>query len=227
MHNSLAMDMYGFRAALFDLDGTLIDTEGQYSLFWNDIAARLGLPPDFTERIKGTTLTDTMDRYFPDRSVRGEVVDALNEFEARMEYVLLEGVGPFLSDIRAHGVRTAVVTSSNADKMANVSRGLPGFLEGFDAVLTAEDFPASKPDPSCYLMAASVLGCATGDCVVFEDAPNGLKAGRAAGIFTICVGEGWDTAHTRGLCDFARRDFAGWTYHDVVDVLHAASPAVS
>lgn len=178
-----------FRSALFDLDGTLIDTESQYSIFWQGIGERYGFPEGFAKSIKGTTLTDIFDRHFPSPAVRAEVTAALDRFESEMEYPLMPGVVAFLEDIRSHGVRTAVVTSSNHAKMANVRKSLPGFLESFDAVLTSEDFPASKPDPACYRIAAERLGSRLEECVVFEDAPNGLKAGTAAGIFTICVGD--------------------------------------
>lgn len=178
-----------FRSALFDLDGTLIDTESQYSIFWQGIGERYGFPEGFAKSIKGTTLTDIFDRHFPSPAVRAEVTAALDRFESEMEYPLMPGVMAFLEDIRSHGVRTAVVTSSNHAKMANVRKSLPGFLESFDAVLTSEDFPASKPDPACYRIAAERLGGCLEECVVFEDAPNGLKAGTAAGIFTICVGD--------------------------------------
>jgi HAD superfamily hydrolase (TIGR01509 family) len=79
-------------------------------------------------------------------------------------------------------VLTAVVTSSNLPKMESVYRHQPGFKVLFDAILTSEDFDRSKPDPDCYLKAARRLGVQIGECVVFEDSINGLKAGRAAGM---------------------------------------------
>lgn len=205
-----------FRSALFDLDGTLIDTESQYSMFWRGIGERYGFPGGFAMSIKGTTLTDIFDRYFPEPALRTEVTAALDKFESEMEYPLMPGVMEFLADIRSHGVRTAVVTSSNKAKMENVRRRLPGFLESFDAVLTSEDFPASKPDPACYRIAAECLGSPLQECIVFEDAPNGLRAGTAAGIFTICVGN----AET-GECpyDYHIDGFSGLGHSDIIRAL--------
>lgn len=205
-----------FRSALFDLDGTLIDTESQYSIFWQGIGERYGFPEGFAKSIKGTTLTDIFDRHFPSPAVRAEVTAALDRFESEMEYPLMPGVMAFLEDIRSHGVRTAVVTSSNHAKMANVSKSLPGFLESFDAVLTSEDFPASKPDPACYRIAAERLGSRLEECVVFEDAPNGLKAGTAAGIFTICVG---DAEVGDSPYDYRVGGFSGLGHADILRAL--------
>jgi beta-phosphoglucomutase-like phosphatase (HAD superfamily) len=61
----------------------------------------------------------------------------------------------------------------------------PEFKELFDAILTSEDFERSKPDPDCYLKAAKRLKASYKDCVVFEDSFNGLKSGRAAGMYVV------------------------------------------
>lgn len=211
---------------MFDLDGTLIDTERQYSQFWQGLLGRYGLPEDFVSRIKGTTLADTLDRYFPSAEMRRDVTAELVAFEAGMNYALTDGAAEFLSDIRSHGVKTAVVTSSDAVKIAQVRRGLPGFLESFDAVLGSEDFPLSKPDPSCYLTAAARLACRKDECVVFEDVPNGLKAGRAAGIFTVAVGELGESGGDGVLSDWGVGGFAGLHYQDMVRVLSSSTKAV-
>ena len=79
-------------------------------------------------------------------------------------------------------MKTAVVTSSNRQKMASVYAKHPEFPELFDAILTSEDFSRSKPFPDCYLSAAEKFGVAPEKCVVFEDSINGLKSGRAAGM---------------------------------------------
>ena len=82
--------------------------------------------------------------------------------------------------LHQHGVRTAVVTSSNIPKMESVYRYQPVFKSLFDVIMTSEDFERSKPDPDCYLKAAARLGAATDECIVFEDSFNGLRSGRAA-----------------------------------------------
>ena len=174
-----------FEAALFDLDGVVFDTEPQYTVFWGSVC-RLYHPehPGLEHEIKGSTLDQIYDRWWsgPLEAERDAVTQRLNDFESHMSYDYIEGLQDFLADLRRHGVRTAIVTSSNRQKMASVYRTRPELHQLFDAILTSEDFTESKPSPQCYLRAAQRLGAAPKDCVVFEDSFNGLRSGRAAGM---------------------------------------------
>ena len=175
MHNTKHL------AALFDLDGVIIDTESQYSHIWGTIGSTFR--PDienFSEIIKGQTLTAILNKWFPDSTMQGKVVDMLNEYESCMNYTYIAGAEEYLRELRSKGIRTALVTSSNEPKMRNVRRAHEGFDDFFDAIVTAEKITHSKPHPECFLKAAEMLGVEPKDCVVFEDSFNGLAAGRAA-----------------------------------------------
>ena len=173
-----------FKAALFDLDGVVFDTETQYTKFWGEQGRRY-LPemPDFHNRIKGMTLVQIYDQYFAGQiEVQQAITQALNDFEANMSYDYIPGAHDYVVSLRRQGVKTAVVTSSNLAKMAQVYRQHPDFKSLFNAVLTSEDIRRSKPAPDGYLQAAEVLGVAPSDCVGFEDSVNGMRSVRAAGI---------------------------------------------
>ena len=171
------------KAALFDLDGVVFDTEPQYSVFWGE-QCRLYHPehPGLENEIKGSTLDQIFDMAWtgPLEAERERVVERLNAFEAQMRLDYVPGFLPFVADLRRHGVKTAVVTSSNRQKMANVYRKHPEFQSLFDAILTSEDFAESKPSPDCYLRAARRLEVPVDQCVVFEDSINGLRSACAA-----------------------------------------------
>jgi HAD superfamily hydrolase (TIGR01509 family) len=124
---------------------------------------------------------------------REAVTQRLNDFEAQMHYDYIEGLQDFLAVLRTQEVRTAIVTSSNRQKMDSVYRSRPELRLVFDEILTSEDFTESKPSPQCYLRAAQRLGVAPEDCVVFEDSFNGLRSGRAAGMYVV----GLATTNTR------------------------------
>ena len=174
-------------AALFDLDGVLVDSEGVYYEFWDNIDKMFptGIP-DFAASIKGSTLKKIMD-YFPDPDVRSRIIKMLDEQERSMKYVLFDGVLPFLDDLRSRHIPCAIVTSSNEDKMHKLFDQHPGFADYFKVVITDRQVTRSKPDPQGYLMAASQLDCDPSDCYVFEDSFSGLEAARRSGAKVIAL----------------------------------------
>ena len=197
-----------FSAVLFDLDGVIVDTEGQYSLFWKQIGEEY-MPgmPDFALAIKGRTLTQIYETYFPDAADRAAITERLNAFERQMDFPYIAGAREFLEALQAQGVPTAIATSSNCDKMACLYARHPEIKNLVTAVLTAEDARRSKPAPDCYLAAAECLGADISKCIVFEDSPSGLAAGRASGAFVIGVSTSLAAAEIEPLCDAYREDF--------------------
>jgi HAD superfamily hydrolase (TIGR01509 family) len=177
-----------FKAALFDLDGVVFDTEPQYTIFWGGICRQYHPEhPGLEHEIKGQTLTQIYDRWFsgPLLSEQESITSRLNDYEQQMSYKYIDGFEAFVATLHHHGVRTVVVTSSNIPKMESVYRHQPGFKALFDAILTSEDFDRSKPDPDCYQKAAERIGAQSDECIVFEDSFNGLRAGRAAGMAVV------------------------------------------
>ena len=176
------------RAALFDLDGVVFDTEPQYSVFWGEQCRRYHPEhPGLENEIKGQTLDQIFEMGWsgPLFSERQHVVERLNAFEAQMRLDYVAGFETFVDDLRRHGLRTAVVTSSNLAKMSAVYQKHPEFKGLFDAILTSEDFAESKPSPDCYLRAAARFGLGREHCVVFEDSLNGLRSGQAAEMMVV------------------------------------------
>lgn len=174
-------------AALFDFDGVVMDTETQYSLFWNKIGKQY-FPQieEFGRIIKGQTLVNIYAKYFAGMEKEQQDITArLNQFEKDMAYEYIPGVVDFMKDLRAHGVKMAIVTSSNDLKMANVYKAHPELKELVDRILTAEMFTRSKPAPDCFLLGAEVFGTVPQNCVVFEDSFHGLEAGNAAGMAVV------------------------------------------
>lgn len=177
--------MSKLKAALFDLDGVVFDTEPQYSLFWSEQGRKYHPEiPNLSNEIKGQTLTQIFDKYFSGnlKTFQPVITADLNRFESAMCFEYVSGFESFVSHLRANGIKTAVVTSSNRAKMESVYSRRPEFKELFDRILTSEDFRESKPAPDCYLTAAAGFGVTPDECLVFEDSFNGLKSGRAAGM---------------------------------------------
>ena len=170
-------------AALFDLDGVIIDTEPSYTEFWAGIGKEY-FPEDehFALRLKGQTLTYIFETFFPGDQTRQDAIQQrLLEHQQTMSYPFIPGAMEFIHQLRAKGIGIAVVTSSDCAKMQNLYKEHPDFLSQFDRIFTAEDALRSKPAPDCYIAAAHFFGLEPAQCVVFEDSFNGLKAGRASG----------------------------------------------
>ena len=214
--------MKPFKAALFDLDGVVFDTEPQYTVFWGS-QCRLYHPehPGLEHEIKGQTLTQIYDQWFsgPLLSEQPVITERLNAYEAQMHYDYIQGFEQMIAVLRSHGVKTAVVTSSNLPKMQAVYRYQPDFKKLFDAILTSEDFERSKPDPDCYLKAAARLGAGTDECIVFEDSFNGLRSGRAAQMAVVGLATTNSAESIRELSDIQIVDYSTITFDALSSLL--------
>ncbi len=176
------------KAALFDLDGVVFDTEPQYTIFWGAQCREFHPEhPGLEHEIKGQTLVQIYDAWFSGelQEKQAVITERLNLYEQQMDYIYVPGFEDYVKKLRMQGVKTAVVTSSNRIKMEAVYQRHPEFKGLFDAILTSEDFERSKPDPDCYMKAANRLEVSVKDSVVFEDSFNGLKSGRAAGMYVV------------------------------------------
>lgn len=198
------MEKKNIKAALFDLDGVVFDTEPQYSVFWGAQCREFHPEhPGLEHEIKGQTLVQIYDAWFSGELAEQQplITERLNKFEQQMDYIYVPGFEEYISQLRGKGVKTAVVTSSNQPKMEAVYQSHPEFRSMFDAILTSEDFERSKPDPDCYLKAAQRLGVEVEACVVFEDSFNGLKSGRAAGMYVVGLSTTNPAEAIRPYCD--------------------------
>ena len=210
------------RIALFDLDGVLLDTEKQYTIFWNSVAEKFFYPPNksFATDIKGQTLDTIYKTYFPDEKVRQKIEEGLLTLEQEMAYPFIPGAEELLADFKRHGVKMALVTSSGEDKMKQVYRIHPEFKDYFNTVITAKDVSRSKPAPDCYLQGASFFSVPVSQCVVFEDSLNGLCAGRKAGMFVVGLTTTLSYEIVARQADLIIPDFLTFTYESFELLFH-------
>lgn len=205
------------KAALFDLDGVIVDTEPSYSIFWGGMGARYKVGIDnFADAIKGTTLTQILDRYFV-KSLHDEIVEQLETYEKSMSYHLFPGVIDFLKSLKSLGFPCAIVTSSNLEKMSNLWNQLPDLRGYFDVIVTDEDVTHSKPDPEPYLTGASRLGVDPADAYVFEDSFNGLLSGRRAGARVVALATTNTVESLNDKADIVIRGFGEFPLSELTD----------
>lgn len=175
------------QGVLFDLDGVLLDSEGQYSIFWRTMDERFPTGvEDFSNYIKGFHLARILG-YFANDEIREQIVQALVEFEKNMRFEFFPGAIALVKRLRDMGIPMAIVTSSDHKKMQALFSQHPEFPALFDTIITGDMVTRAKPDPDCFLLGAQRLGVDIKDCVVFEDSRNGLIAARASGARVIGI----------------------------------------
>lgn len=200
-------------AALFDLDGVIVDTEAEYTKFWDAQGAQYHPEiPHFAAGIKGNTLVQVFEKYFfGNIKAQEKITHELDEFERNMPYNYIAGVLEFLEKIRAGGAKTAIVTSSNDKKMRAVFARRPELRGYFDEVITSERVKKSKPDPEGYLLGASIFGADKTNGFVFEDSTAGLTAAKASGLNVIGLATTYPEERIAHFCDRVISDFRGQT----------------
>ena len=176
--------------------------------------------PEFHKVIKGQTTELILKNYFEgDVALQQQVSRELDEFECRMNFPYFPGVEQFIRTLQKHGVRTALVTSSNNKKMAYVLRVHPEFAELFERMITADKITRSKPDPECYLLAARELQIEPDVCCVFEDSFSGIEAGQRAGMKVVGLATTNPREKIQDKVDRVLSDFTGCVYDEFVSLM--------
>jgi HAD superfamily hydrolase (TIGR01509 family) len=209
-------------ALLFDFDGVILDTETPLFEGWRTIFRehgcelgvevwidRLGRPAGMPlEELLEQNLGRAVDRDTIMRTYRQRtraIIDALP---------VMPGVTALLEAAKARGVRCAVVSGSSGDWVSGYVERL-GLMPLFDCLITREDTAEHKPSPQPFLKAAELLGVAPAETVVIEDSPNGVAAGRAAGMFVVAVPTAMTAALAMPGADLAVDSLASLTLDDL------------
>jgi beta-phosphoglucomutase len=186
------------KAALFDLDGVIVDTAKYHYIAWKEMANGLGfdITPEQNERLKGVSRMESLDIIL---GIGGVTVS--EEERARLgasknqRYVelvsqmdsseTLPGAREYLELLRRRGVKIAL---GSASKNAGMILDRLGIWSLFDAVIDGTKVSKSKPDPEVFLLGAEAVAVEPAACVVYEDAAAGVEAAKAAGMSVVGIG---------------------------------------
>ena len=208
-------------AALFDFDGVIMDTEPQYTLFW-DAIGKIYYPEieNFGHHIKGQSLKELYKNYFGEtEGLQDYITQKLLEFEGQMHFEYISGAAKFIRELRDKGVKLAIVTSSNDAKMANAYREHPELLTMVDAIITADRVTHSKPHPECFLLGAETLGVPVENSIVFEDSFHGIEAGNRAGMKVIGLATTNPAESITDKVNLTISDFIDFSFEKMTSVL--------
>jgi len=201
MINELTFKLESIKAAIFDLDGVIVDTAKYHYLAWKRLANELGF--DFTiednEKLKGVSRKESleillivgrMENKFSEKE-KESLMDKKNRWY--LEYInsltkdeLLPGARELINKLRKVGIKTGLATAS---KNAFLILEKVQIFNLFDAIVDGNKITKAKPDPEVFLACATELGAPPEECIVLEDAPAGIQAAKTAGMIPIGVGK--------------------------------------
>jgi HAD superfamily hydrolase (TIGR01509 family) len=207
------MKPVALRALIFDVDGTLADTEEVHRQAFNAAFGAAQLPWEWSERRYAELLgvTGGKERIVrhiaslalppaESKAIRARVPEIhrdktriYSELVRAGRLPLRPGIARLLREARAQGLQLAIATTTSPENVEILLEATLGreARDWFDVVVAGDDVERKKPFPDAYLSALRRLGCAPHQCVAFEDSAHGLRAARAAGIFTIVTPTSW------------------------------------
>ncbi|PIR75107.1 MAG: hypothetical protein CO030_02400 [Candidatus Magasanikbacteria bacterium CG_4_9_14_0_2_um_filter_42_11] len=183
------------KAAIFDIDGTMIDNMPFHKKAWKEFCARKGIhlsDGDFKQNISGLRNDQICKNLFGDTITEAEI----EAYAAEKESVYRElykphihevaGLTEMLNSIKKRDKKLAIATTAPKENREFVLNAL-GLEEYFEVILGEEDVQKGKPDPEIYLKTAELLGVAPDSCIVFEDSPVGVASAKNAGMTVVGI----------------------------------------
>lgn len=185
-----------YKAVIFDFDGVIVDSEVIFTAALKDFFGTLGIDAEneLLYQFTGIPVTSTIARI--KNLTDGKYTD--EDLQAGLDHMYrnciaghyaepMPGVQKFFDRLKENGIRTALGTSRGRDNVLEYIRDV-GLCMPFDEVVTHEDVTHGKPDPETFLVCAAKLrkyGIEEGEILIIEDSENGIRAGKASGMFTI------------------------------------------
>ena len=178
-------------SVIFDMDGTLLDTQRICIPAWDYAGARQGVEGmgRYIPSVCGMNAHGwgafVLERH-PDMDMERFNLDARNYVLEHLEIRFKSGAGELLEYLWKKGVKTAIASGSSHGSIEHHLREL-GIYERFDAIVGGHDVEHGKPAPDIFLLAAEKIGAHPSECFVFEDSPNGVRAAHAAGMRAVGI----------------------------------------
>lgn len=194
----------------FDMDGTLLDTEGYYNICWCKAINEFGYPITSEEALELRSLgrphvygyfEERYGKNFPYEQIRSRRKELMEEMIARNGIALKPGAESVLSFLREKGKRCMIATATDTERTERYLKKT-GIYEYFDRIISAAMVENGKPSPDIYEYACRAAKREPKQCIAIEDSPNGVKSAAAAGCRVIMIPDKTEPNDTlKQLCE--------------------------
>lgn len=187
-----------FKGCIFNLDGVIIDTAKHHYTAWRRLSNQLGFDfsADQHEELRGLSRMASLEKILEWGDMYMTEAEKLHWADVKNNWYvelisnlkpsdLLPGALLFLRQVREAGLKVALSSASRSARQVLRSTNIESY---FDVIIDGHSTRKEKPDPESFLLAAKALGFSTCDCVVFEDAALGVRAGLAGGFTVVGIG---------------------------------------
>lgn len=208
----------GIDAIIFDMDGTLIDSMWVWEAVDRDFYKKYNLeepPEEFYLKLEGMSYTESAQLFLDYFPTLAHSLDEIKEEWTKMasekyttEVTLKQGIRGFLEEQRIKGVKLGIATSNGIELVEATLKALD-IKKYFDSIHTSCEVERGKPAPDIYLLVARELDVKPERCLVFEDVPMGILAGKNAGMRTCAVDDEFSRAQ-----DDKKRSMADYYIHN-------------
>lgn len=210
-----------FKAAIFDLDGTVIADEKEYGEAFNKVLKQFGIDTGKSyPHVAGIGVEENWVKFKEEHNNINKSVEELSQ-ETQQEYLkLIHRVSPkngfieFMEMIREEGMKTALATSNSwsvVDKLLNNLK----LEDYFDYVTTAEEVNYKKPNPQIFEVSIEKLGMLPEECVIFEDSRAGVLAAKELGVKVVAFYRSDEHKKALKKADLVIKDFTEFEFEDV------------
>lgn len=184
------------RAVNFDMDGLMVDTEYLHHKSFSAVLKKHEITPKPNKQgvihISGVSAEANWERFMREHSFSADIhklTDMKNKAQESLlqqEVRAMPGLGELIKDLKKRHIKIAIASSSVRNHINLITDSLR-LTEYFDAIVSGEDIEQGKPAPDIYLRAAGELGVSPGECCALEDAMNGVRAAKSAGMKVVAV----------------------------------------
>lgn len=212
---------------LFAMGDVLVDTGVQYRAIWKHIGDKYGAETDYLEdAVKEKNIHLILAKYFSHltESEKQNLVNELQDAEAKMPLQEIPGATKFLKELKDNGIKTGLVTSFNKKQTDAIFKQTT-FKGLLDTVVTSDDVSKTKPNPEGFLKAANNLGYEPKDSFVFEDSFTGIEAAKKAGMRVVALSTTNLPQALKNVASKVIPDFTDFSVSDLNELYHGSNKA--